>query len=94
MMPKANNVKRSRFIFVKKRMKMQTRDPKLRRTHKLIIALNDYEAEALETYCRKYKVENKVKIVREAIMTQIHEDFGRNYPTLFDKEELDRLQQR
>lgn len=81
-------------IFVIKRRKMQKQDPKLKRTHKLTIMFNDYEAAAFDRYCKRYKVENRAKVVREAIITKVFADIDRNHPTLFDKEELDRLEHR
>ncbi|MBO4603123.1 MAG: hypothetical protein J5651_08180 [Salinivirgaceae bacterium] len=70
---------------------MQRQDPKLRRTHKITIMLNDYEAAAFDRFCKRYKVANRAKIVREAIISKVHADIDRNYPTLFDQEELDKL---
>jgi hypothetical protein len=67
---------------------------KYRRTHKYVIALNDYEAEAFEHYCKKYKVHNRAKIIREALFTKVLTTFDKDYPTLFDKEELARLERR
>ena len=73
---------------------MQSRDPKLKRTHKLVITLNDYEADAFDSFCKKYKVKSATKVAREIIINQVLVDMDRNYPTLFDKEELERLVQR
>lgn len=67
------------------------KDPKLRRTHRMMITLNDYEKAALNAYCRKYKITNKANVVRKAIFSQIITNFELNYPTLFTKEELERL---
>lgn len=72
---------------------MQNNDPRLRRTHKLVITFNDYEAEAFDKYCRKFKIGKNVKIAREIIMTRVLAEMERNYPTLFDKDELARLEQ-
>ncbi len=71
----------------------QTAD-KYRRTHKHMILLNDYEAEAFENYCKKYKIQNKSKVIREALFTMVLKTFDKDYPTLFDKEELARLERR
>jgi hypothetical protein len=67
---------------------------KLKRTHKQIVLLNDYEAEAFEHYCKKYKVQNRSKVIREALFTQVLKTFDKDYPTLFDKEELASLERR
>ncbi len=66
----------------------------LRRIHKHQILLNDYEVDAFNQYCKKYKVHNKSKLIREALFTQVLKTFDDDYPTLFDKEELARLEKR
>ena len=70
---------------------MVKRDPKLSRTHKISIALNDYEAAALDKYCKKYKLKNRTKLVRETLFTRIFTAFNSNPPTLFDEDEMARL---
>ena len=57
---------------------------KLKRNHQLVFMLNDLEYEALEKYCKKYKVKNRSKLIREALMTEILVQFDRDYPSLFD----------
>ncbi len=64
------------------------RDSRLRRTHKIQVELNDYEMLALDNYCKKFKVSNRAKLVREALFTKVLGDFDDNYPTLFSKEEM------
>lgn len=73
---------------------MQKHDPRLRRTHKITVQFNDYEAEAFDRYCKRYKIANRAKVVREAIISRVFDDIDRNYPTLFDKEELEKLDHR
>ncbi len=62
-----------------------------KRRHRLTIQLNDHEMEALELYCKKYKVKNRSAFVRESIMRVVMSRFLEDYPTLFEKQELDRL---
>ena len=50
---------------------MQSRDPKLKRTHKLVITLNDYEADAFDNFCKKHKVKSTTKVAREIIINQV-----------------------
>ena len=57
---------------------------KLLRKHKLSFAFNDLEHKALENYCKKYKIENRSKFMREAIVTTILKQFDKDYPSLFD----------
>lgn len=62
-----------------------------KRSHRLTIQLNDHEMEALELYCKKYKVKNRSGFVRESIMRVVMSRFLEDYPTLFEKQVLDRL---
>ncbi|HKL71173.1 MAG TPA: hypothetical protein VJ855_00835 [Marinilabiliaceae bacterium] len=62
-----------------------------KRRHRLTIQLNDHEMSALELYCKKYKVKNRSAFVRESIMRVVMNRFLEDYPTLFEKQELDRL---
>jgi len=64
----------------------QTKDHKLRRTRRTSLLFNGREQEAIELYCEKYKIRNKSKFMREAIMTEILKRFDDDYPTLFDFE--------
>ncbi len=50
------------------------------------LRLNNRESQAIEAYCKKYKVENKSKFMREAIISEVLKRFDRDYPTLFEVE--------
>ncbi len=63
-------------------MKSSTRD---RRTRKTTITFNEMEHRALERYCKKYRVNNKTKFMREAIMKVVISKFSEDYPTLWDQ---------
>ena len=63
----------------------------LKRRHKIGIILNDKELDAIEAYCKKYKVESKSKFMRETVMRFVMDHFLSDYPTLFDKQDLDKL---
>ena len=58
----------------------------LRRTNKTSILFNNREQEAINLFCEKYKIRNKSKFMREAIMTEILKQFDEDYPTLFEIE--------
>jgi hypothetical protein len=60
----------------------------LKRKHKQSLALNDYENEALSKYCKKYKIKNRAKFMREAIITAVLKQFDKDYPTLFEVPEI------
>lgn len=68
------------------RMAEQKKDDKLRRSHRTSILFNNREQEAISLYCEKYKIRNKSKFMREAIMTEILKRFDQDYPTLFEFE--------
>lgn len=57
---------------------------KLLRKHKMCFVFNDMEQKALESYCKKYKIDNRSKFMREAIVTTILKQFDKDYPSLFD----------
>jgi len=63
-----------------------TKNDKLRRTNRTAILFNQREQEAINLYCDKYKIRNKSKFMREAIMTEILRKFDEDYPTLFEFE--------
>ena len=63
----------------------------IKRTHKVSFFLNDKENEAVESYCKKYKVMNKKDFFRETIIKTILDRFVEDYPTLFEQQELDNL---
>lgn len=61
----------------------QKKDEKLRRINRTSILFNNREQEAIILYCEKYKIRNKSKFMREAIITVILKRFDEDYPTLF-----------
>lgn len=64
---------------------------RLARTSRVGIVLNNKEREALESYCKKYKIDNKSKFIRETIFKHIVERFLTDYPTLFEQDVLNSL---
>lgn len=67
------------------------RDAALRRHHKVTVLLNDKELEAIEVYCKKYRQKSKSTFLREAALRSVMTRFLEDYPTLFEKRELDNL---
>lgn len=57
---------------------------KLPRTKRATITFNELELLAIEKYCKKYKVQNKAKFMRETIMRAVLTRFTEDYPTLWD----------
>lgn len=57
---------------------------KLKRRNEVKFLFNDLELEAFDKFCKKYKIENKSKFIREVIMTEVLAVFDKDYPSLFD----------
>jgi len=55
----------------------------LKRRHRKAILLNDKELEAVELYCKKYKITSESKFFREAIISTILRQFEEDHPRLF-----------
>lgn len=53
------------------------------RKHRQVIYLNDYEIDAVERYCERFKLSSKGAVLREIIIKKIFEDLEGNHPTLF-----------
>lgn len=59
--------------------------PQIRlRRKRVVFMLNEAEYEALENYCRKYKIKNRSGLIRSTLMTTILKRFNEDYPTLFN----------
>lgn len=66
----------------------KSKDDTLRREIQQTIRFNSRELSAINQYCDKFKVRNKAKFMREAIITEILKKFDENYPTLWDDDQL------
>ncbi len=64
----------------------KNKDQNLLRTNAHTLRLNNRELQAIDAYCRKYKVDNKSKFMRETILTEVLRRFDDDYPTLFEFE--------
>ncbi|ALO14400.1 hypothetical protein L21SP5_00728 [Salinivirga cyanobacteriivorans] len=73
---------------------MKARDGRrYKRKYRKSILLTDKEISAFEQYCERYKVRNQSQIIREALFKSILQHYDEDYPTLFSKQELARLEQ-
>lgn len=63
------------------------KDINLKRINRHPILFNNREKRVIDEYCRKHKIKNKSKFMRESIMATILQD----YPTLFEFEEENNL---
>jgi hypothetical protein len=57
---------------------------KLKRKNRIVFHFNEPEMQAFERYCKKYKVSNRAKFIREAVITAVLQRFDLDYPSLFD----------
>lgn len=57
--------------------------PKQKRIHQQTVRFNTSEFEAINMYCRKYRITNRSKFVREAVISQILKQLEADYPRLF-----------
>jgi hypothetical protein len=60
----------------------------LKRIRKQEILFNQREMNAIMHYCRRFKVHNRSKFMREAIITEVLKKFEANHPTLFEDQQL------
>ena len=61
------------------------KDDSLKRVHRKSILFNKREMQAIEHYCKKYKITNKSKFMREIIIISVLKKFDEDYPSLFEK---------
>ena len=59
------------------------KDLDLLRVNRRSIMFNNKELKVIESYCRKYRINNRSKFMREAIITSILKKYDEDYPTLF-----------
>lgn len=53
------------------------------RKNRQVIYLNDSEEDALNAYCKQFKVRSKASVLREIIMEKVLSELEGNHPTLF-----------
>jgi hypothetical protein len=63
-------------------------DLSLKRELSHSIRFNTREASAINQYCERFRVTNKAKFMREAIITEVLRKFDENYPTLWEDPQL------
>ena len=61
------------------------------RTNKVTLTLSDRELEAIDRYCRKYKAASRSAVIREGAVRFVMGRFMDDYPTLFEKHDMDRM---
>ena len=68
---------------MKRKTKNPTKARDLTRKNTLAVMLNDEEMKALNRFIERYKIQNKSRFVREAVMTVILRKMEEDHPTLF-----------
>lgn len=56
---------------------------RLKRVHRKELLFNTPEIEAINLYCKKYRIRNKSKFLREAIISKVLNRFEQDHPKLF-----------
>jgi len=64
------------------------KDPDLKRINSKVILFNNKELSAIEVYCKKYRVVNKSKFMRETIISAVLKKFSDDYPTLWEESQM------
>ncbi len=63
---------------------IKVKGEKLPRKHSIQILLNEKEKKVLDNYCKKYRISNRSKFIRELVVSEILEQLDKDYPSLFD----------
>jgi hypothetical protein len=64
---------------------------KSKRNNKVTVCFNDKEMDAIDAYCKKYRLTSRAALIREMSLRAVLGKFLEDYPTLFEKQEMDRL---
>jgi hypothetical protein len=75
----------TKTLYIVRNRKTSNKDENLRRINKKSILLNNLEDQAIKKYCKKYRIDNQSKFMREAIMSAVIKKFSDDYPTLWDQ---------
>lgn len=60
------------------------------RHSRLVCLVSDEELRIIDSYLRKYKIENKSRWMRETLLAFIHQNLDQDYPTLFNEHDMRR----
>jgi len=55
----------------------------LKRVHRKELLFNSPELEVIQVYCKRYKIKNQSKFLREAIIAKVLHTFENDHPKLF-----------
>jgi len=65
-------------------------DNESKRTIRATFLLNKEEAECIGRYLSKYRITNKSRWIRETLMSTVIDNLVKDYPTLFDEQDMRR----
>jgi hypothetical protein len=68
--------------------KIKKKEVSCKRSKSVTTLLNEREYSAIDKYCKRYKVRNRSKMIREFVFTAILQTYDRDYPTLWAKDVL------
>ena len=60
----------------------------LKRVNRYTILFNMPESKAIDHFCNKFRIKNRSKFMRKAIISEVLRKFDANYPTLFEDNQL------
>ena len=69
------------FIIMLKRLGFN--NDKLKRIHRKEVLFNTSELEAINIYCKRYKIKNRSKFLRETVISKVLQQFDSDHPRLF-----------
>lgn len=64
--------------------KSHIKPKKQERKNRVSIMLNDSELHVLQSFCDRYNVSNRSRLIRETLMKAILQKLDQDSPTLFD----------
>lgn len=71
-------------------MKIKKKGTQSKRTKHLNFSLNEEEYALICSYIKKYKIANRSRWCRETVITHVLRTLEKDYPTLFDENEMRR----
>jgi ABC-type dipeptide/oligopeptide/nickel transport system ATPase subunit len=66
----------------------KVKEESLKRINRQSILFNERELKAIEHYCERFKINNRSKFMREAIISEVLKKFEENYPTLWEDQQM------
>lgn len=71
-------------------MNVKKKNDRGNRERHVTFSLNEKEFALIDTYIRKYRIENRSRWFRETVISFVLKNLDQDYPTLFDENEMRR----